>query len=42
MSKEEVMKEIKKLQEEFPALGVLAEDNLVIEHQDNIKDDSKT
>ena len=31
MSKEEVMKEIKKLQEEFPALGVLSDDNLVIE-----------
>lgn len=31
MSKEEVLNEIKKLQEEYPALAVVGQDNVLIE-----------
>ena len=31
MDKEQVMKEIERLQKEFPALAVVTEDNMVIE-----------
>ena len=33
--REEVMREIKRIQEEFPALAVVAEGNMVLEHEDN-------
>lgn len=35
MSRDEVMREIKRIQEEFPALAVVAEGNMVLEHEDN-------
>ena len=37
MSKEEVMKEIEKLQNEFPALKTVAQGNITIEHESTIK-----
>jgi hypothetical protein len=35
MSREEVMKEIQKLQEEYPALATFSADNIVIEGKSN-------
>ena len=40
MSKEEVMKEIQRLQNEFPALKAVTQDNLIIEHKSQITKDN--
>ena len=40
MNRDEVMKEIKRIQEEFPALKSFTEDNLVIEGESKIIKDT--